>query len=388
YLTGFPEPEAVAVLSPHGSAPFTLFVRPRDPEREVWTGERIGVERAGELFGADEVFPIDELEDHLSELLKPASRIYYPIGSGDALEDHIIQTVIAARRTRARSGQGPSGIEDLDALLSPLRLIKDADELSRMRVAADIGVAGHLAAMRRARPGVGEWELRAALEAEFIGAGGRVSFPSIVASGHNATVLHYEENRCRMGSDDLVLIDAGAEWGGYSSDISRTFPVSGRFTRAQRDLYDVVLAAEEAAIVEVRPGALFTTVHEAAVRILAQGMLDLGLLPAGDLDGVIERGEYRQFYLHQTSHWLGLDVHDAGPYQQNGAPITLVPGMVLTIEPGLYIPADEEDVPERFRGIGIRIEDDVAVTEDGGELLTRGVPVDPEKVEEIIRGGE
>ncbi len=390
YLAGFPEPEAVAVIAARdGVAHLTLFVRPRAPEREAWTGKRIGVEAAGARFGADAVHPIGELGERLPGLLRTAGSIHYPIGTGDALEALVVGAIRSARSARPRSGVGPTALVDLDATTAGMRVVKDAHELDRMRVAARIGAAGHIAAMRRARPGVGEWELQAALEAEFraLGADGP-AFPSIVGAGENATILHYTENRRRLREGDLVLIDAGAEWGMYCSDITRTFPASGRFTAAQRDLYEVVLAAEEAAIDAVRPGAPFTDVHDAAVRTLVRGFLDLGILPAGEPDGLIESGDYKRFYLHQTSHWLGIDVHDAGPYRQAGEPVKLVPGMVLTIEPGVYIPADAEGVPEEFKGVGIRIEDDVVVTEDSREVLTRGVPVEVEAVEGLLKREE
>lgn len=387
YLTAFPEPEAVAVISPHTDAgPLTLFVRPRAPEREAWTGARIGVERAAEMFGADAVYPISDLPGKLPELVRPATRIHYPVGIGGEVERLVTGVILAARGSRPRTGVGPIGVEDLDVLTAPLRIVKDTDELDRMRVAAEIGAAGHLAAMRHVRRAEGEWELQAALEAEFLAKGAETAFPSIVGSGENATVLHYVENRRRWEKDDLVLIDAGAEWGMYCSDITRTFPASGKFTGVQRDLYDLVLASEEAAIAAVRPGASFADPHEAAVCVLVRGMLDLGIL-SGDESGIIESGEYKRFYLHQTSHWLGLDVHDAGAYRDRHGAVILRPGMVLTIEPGIYLPLAASGVPERLRGIGIRIEDDVVVTETGREILTREVPVDPSEIELIIAGG-
>ncbi len=386
YLTGFPEPEAVAVISPHEEAgPLTLFVRPRAPEREAWAGSRHGLEGAKERFGADAVHSIEALDEKLPDLLRPADRVHFPIGGPDDLERMVLEILVSARKTRPRAGVGPTGIEDLDVLTSRLRLIKDSEELDRMRTAARIGAAGHLAAMRLARPGVGEWELRAALEAEFVALGGDAAFLSIVGSGSNATILHYVENTRRTKEDDYVLIDAGAEWGMYCSDITRTFPVSGRFVGPRADLYDVVLAAREAAIAAVRPGAPVSATHDAAVRVLVQGMLDFGLL-AGDIDGVIESGDFKRFYLHQTSHWLGLDVHDAGPYRQGDEPIPLAPGMVLTVEPGLYVPADATDVPDVLRGLGIRIEDDVVVTAEGHEILTNMVPVERDEIEAVMRG--
>lgn len=388
YLTGLLEPGSCVVLTPHDeSHRFTLFIRPRDPERETWSGRRIGVEAAAERFGADAVYPIDELWTRLPDLLAPADAIFYPIDLIPELDAHALAAVVRARAGRARRGTGPTGIVDLEEVMGPLRLIKEPNEVERMRVAGRIAAAGHREAMRAAAPGVGEWEVQAALEATFLRAGAAPpAFPSIVGAGANGTILHYVENNARIGDEELVLIDAGAEWGMYCSDITRTFPASGRFTAAQRDLYDLVLAAEYAAIEKVRPGALFTDVHEAAVRVLTQGMLDLGILRDLSLESAIETGAFRRYYIHQTSHWLGLDVHDAGPYREGGEAVVLREGMVLTIEPGIYLPEGDDALPEPYRGIGIRIEDDALVTAAGCELLTRDVPVDPTEVEALVRG--
>jgi Xaa-Pro aminopeptidase len=388
YLSGFPEPEAVLVLTPFDAEQrFTLFVRPRDPEREVWNGFRYGVDGARERFGADAVYPIGELDERLAGLVEPAERILYPLGASAAFDRRILALVERFRRTRPRSGKGPWVVEDPGVRLGEMRLIKDDHEIAAMKKAAEVSAAGHRAAMAAARPGVGEWAVEAALEGAFRSAGARgPAFPSIVGSGPNATTLHYVSNDRMLESGDLVLVDAGAEWGMYCGDITRTFPASGRFSEPQRVLYEVVLAAEEAAIAAIGPGAPFSAVHDAAVRVLVAGMVENGLL-AGEVDELIESGAYRRFYMHQTSHWLGLDVHDVGPYSVNGESVTLRPGMVLTVEPGIYISADAEDVPERFRGIGIRIEDDVLVTDAGHEVLTRAVPVGVEEVENIVGQG-
>jgi Xaa-Pro aminopeptidase len=388
YLTGLEEPESCAVLAPrHPEHRFTLFVRPRHPEREAWTGARLGVEGARERLGADAVHDIAELEQRLPELVGDVDRILYPIGTRPELDRKMAELIRGARRTRARSGTGPLALEDLEPTLGELRVVKDAHEVERMRTAARIAVQGHRAAIRSVRPGAGEWEVEAALEGTFrsLGATGP-AFPSIVGSGANATTLHYVANQRRILAGELVLIDAGAEWGMYCSDITRTVPASGRFTAPQRAVYEVVLAAEEAGIAAIRPGAPLDAVHHAAVRVLTEGMQRLGLL-TGEVDELVESGAYRRFYLHQTSHWLGLDVHDVGPYRDEAAPVPLRPGMVLTVEPGLYIPTDADDVPEPFRGIGIRIEDSVLVTADGAEPLTRELPVDPEEVERLVGGG-
>lgn len=388
FLTGFGEPEAVAVLTPHDPAHrFTLFVRPRDPSRETWTGPRAGVEGARERFGADAAYPIEELGERLHKLLEPADAVWLALGVNAELDRLVTESLRKFRVSRPRSGKGPWDVRDPGAVLDATRLVKEPNEVERMREAARVSAQGHLAAMRVARPGVGEWELEAALDGTFrrLGAFGP-SFPSIVGSGANATVLHYVTNDRVVADGDLVLVDAGAEVGMYCGDITRTWPVSGRFSPAQREVYDLVLEAEEAAIAAVGPGVPFSQIHEVTLRVLVPGMVRLGLLE-GEPEALVEQGAYRRFYMHQTSHWLGLDVHDAGPYRERGGDfVTLRPGMVLTIEPGLYIPV-ADDIPERLRGIGVRIEDDVLVTEEGHEILTRDVPVRPEEVEALVGSG-
>jgi len=387
YLTGFPEPQAVAVISSVPDAdPLTLFVRPQSPDHEAWSGARIGLERAAEEYGADRVYPIADLATRLPELLAGAERIHYPIGAVPHVDDLILESIAVARRSRPRSGKGPTALVDLDSRMGRMRLLKDEHELERMRVAGRIAAAGHLAAMERTRPGVGEWEIQAEVERVFRDLGAAApAYQTIVGAGANATVLHYIANSARLRDTDLLLIDAGAEWGMYCSDITRTIPASGVFTPEQRDLYDVVRAAEEAGIAAAVPGSSFTGVHDAAVRVLVKGMVDLKIL-VGELDEIIEAGSYKRFYLHGTSHWLGLDVHDAGPYRLDGDWVDLTPGMVLTVEPGIYISEDATDVPAAFRGVGIRIEDDVVITASGNEILTRGVPVDPREIEAIMSG--
>jgi Xaa-Pro aminopeptidase len=388
YLTGLAEPEAVAVLTPHDPAQrFTLFVRPRDPEREVWNGPRVGVEDAARVFGADAAHPIGELAERLPALLRPADRIVYSPGTSTEMDERVIDALRAARRSRARSGEGPTGTEDLAVHLDPLRRVKGPEEIEAMRVAAEISVAAHLAAMAAAREGAGEWEVQAELDGTMrrLGATGP-AFPSIVASGHNATVLHYTANDRRIDRDELLLIDAGAEWGMYCSDITRTLPASGAFTPAQRELYEIVEAAESAGIAAVRPGAPFSGIHDAALEVLVDGMLRVGLLQAADRAEAIASGAFRRFYMHQTSHWLGLDVHDVGVYREGGESVPLEAGMVLTVEPGIYVPPDAADVPERFRGIGIRLEDSVLVTATGHDVLTGALPIRAAEVEAMVRG--
>ncbi|MDB4948374.1 MAG: Xaa-Pro aminopeptidase [Gemmatimonadetes bacterium] len=385
YLTGFAEPGAVVVLTPHDDeARFTLFVRPRDPERETWTGRRAGVEGAVERFAATAAHPIDELPDRLLKLLEPADAVWYSLGASAEMDRRIVEQMKRFRGTRPRSGKGPWDVRDTAALLERMRLVKEPAEIERMRQAATLTARAHRAAMAAARPGMGEWELEAVLDATYRRAGGwGPSYPSIVGSGDNATILHYTTNDRVLADGTLVLVDSGGELGMYCADITRTFPANGRFTRTQRAVYDIVLAAEEAGIAAVQPGAPFSDVHDAAVGVLVRGLVSLGVLE-GEPDALVEAGDHKRFYMHQTSHWLGLDVHDAGPYRgRDGSPVTLEPGMVLTVEPGLYFPV-EDDVPEALRGIGVRIEDDVLVTADGHEILTRDVPVAADEVEALV----
>jgi Xaa-Pro aminopeptidase len=389
YLTGFPEPGAVAVLTPHDTeARLTLFVRARDPERETWTGRRAGVEGARERFAADAAFPIAELDEQLAKLLEPADAVWYSLGANAEMDARIVKRMKAFRSSRPRSGKGPWDVRDPAALMDRWRLVKEPGEIERVREACRLSARGHLAAIRAARPGVGEWELEAVLDSTYRRAGGwGPSYPTIVGSGENGTILHYTLNERVIEPGDLVLIDSGAELRMYCGDITRTIPASGRFTEIQRQVYDIVLAAEEAAIAAVGPGAAFSEIHDAAVRALAEGLIALGVLE-GTVEEAIESTSYKRFYMHQTSHWLGLDVHDAGPYRErDGSWIALEPGMVLTVEPGLYFPV-EDDVPEALRGIGMRIEDNVLVTPAGHEILTRDVPVAPEEIEALVGAGE
>jgi Xaa-Pro aminopeptidase len=389
YLTGFTEP-GVAVLTPHdGEHRFTLFVRPRDPERETWNGPRAGVEGALERFGADAAYPLEALEETLKPLLEPAAAIWYALGSDDAMDRRITGWVREWRLRRARTGKGPSDVMDPAGVLDPMRVVKEPGEVELIRRACRLSADAHRAAMRAARPGVGEWELASVVNAAFTAAGPECApaYPTIVGSGVNATVLHYTLNRRRAEAGDLVLIDAGAEWAMYCGDITRTFPVGGRFTPPQRAVYEAVLRAEEAAIAMVRPGVTVAEIHDATRAVLARELVALGLL-SGDPGELAQGDELKRFYMHQTSHWLGLDVHDAGDYRARGGDwLPLRPGMVFTVEPGIYVPADAEGAPAELRGIGVRIEDDVLVTEDGCEVLTRGVPVDPDEIERLVGAG-
>jgi len=375
WLTGFEEPEAVAVLSTQGDKPFTLFVRPRDKEKEIWTGRRAGTEGAMKIFGADQAFEVEKLDTELPKLLGAAHTLFYRVGGDDPEFDSRISRLLRNLRARARAGvNAPIRIEDPGQIVHELRLRKEPRELEAMRKAVELTRRGHLAAMKAGRPGAHEYELQALLEREFRHGGGRGwGYYPIVAAGENATVLHYNDNSVQIREGELVLIDAGAEYDLYTADVTRTFPASGRFTEVQRACYQLVLDAADACIAATRPGATIEGLHEKAVRILTEGMVKLGLLK-GDVDQLMRENAFRRFYMHRTSHWLGLDVHDVGSYSVDGKPRPLEPGMVFTIEPGLYIARDDESAPEQFRGIGIRIEDDILVTPSGQESLTRAIP--------------
>ncbi|MDR0736224.1 MAG: aminopeptidase P N-terminal domain-containing protein [Zoogloeaceae bacterium] len=375
YLTAFPEPDAALVLADGRSI---LFCREKDAAKEVWEGFRYGPEAAKEVFGFDAAFPFSSLEAQLPQLLADRSALWHSLGQDAESDARIIRALNAVRGMCRTGKRPPARIHDVRQTLDAMRLIKDAAELVLMQEAADIAAAGHLRAMRACRPGKFEHELEAELIYEFRrrGAAGHAYAP-IVAGGGNACVLHYVENDKRLPDAGLVLIDAGCEVRGYAADISRTFPVNGRFSAVQKDCYEIVLAAQAAAVAAIRPGAGFDAPHVAAARILTQGMVDLRLL-SGTVDGLVESGAYQRFYMHRTGHWLGLDVHDAGDYKQGETWVPLAPGMTLTVEPGLYIrPA--ADVPEHLHNLGIRIEDDVVVTKRGCRVYTRA----PKTVAEI-----
>ncbi len=415
YLTGFPEPESAIVLVADGDAGESiLFCRDRNEERETWDGFRFGPEAARERFGFDRSLPFASLDEELPRLLADRPTLWYALGSDEAL-DARVHRWLGAVRAQARAGvAAPARAFDLRAVLDEMRLVKDQHEIATMRRAAQISAAAHVRAMRATRPGCHEYEIEAELLHEFRRNGSQSpAYGSIVAGGRNACVLHYRANDARLADGELLLIDAGCELDGYASDITRTFPVGGRFSGPQRTLYEIVLGAQRAAIDATRPGARFIEPHEAAVRVLAQGMIDCGLL-AGSLDGVIESGAYRRFYMHRTSHWLGMDVHDCGDYREPGAPApaaatpagaaepaaatqpaapadsgkpwrVLAPGMVLTVEPGIYVRA-ADDVPAAYRDIGIRIEDDALVTASGCEIITIDAPRSVDDIEALMRG--
>jgi len=374
YLSGFAEPEAViALVARDGGDQQLLFCRDKNEEREIWDGFRYGPDAAREIFGFDAAHPIAALATMLPDLASDQPALYTPLGLFPTW-DRMIADLLNEVRGRARTGvSAPEEIVDVRQPVDAMRLVKDAHETALMRRAAAISAGAHRRTMQRTRPGWYEYQVEAELAHEFLHHGAQaVAYPSIVAGGPNACVLHYRSNDRLLQDGELLLIDAGCEFGSYASDITRTFPVNGRFTGPQREVYELVLATQQACIDAVKPGADFHDYHKVAERVLAQGYIDLGLLDAS-LDEALESGSYKQFYMHRAGHWLGLDVHDAGLYQVKGTSQKLVPGMVLTVEPGTYIrPAD--NVPERFWNIGVRIEDDILVTADGTENLTAATP--------------
>lgn len=395
YLTGWPDPEAALLLRKGAEKPYMLFVQSRDPERETWTGRRHGPEGAVTLFGADEAHPWDELAGQLPALLTGTHTLHYAFAE-DAERDRLVAGSVQRARRLARRNHlpVPDAFIDPSRLLHELRLKKTDEELAVMQRAADITAEGHRNAMARTAPGVFEYELESELLHTFRRRGGTgPGYSCIVGGGVNATILHYITNDCALQDGDLVCVDAGCEVSGYTADVTRTWPVNGTFTDAQRELYQLVLDAELAAIALCKPGSTFMEVHEATQRHLTQGLVRLGFLE-GDaddkdcIDTLVADEKYKRWYMHGTSHWLGLDVHDVGSYNRAGQSRPLEPGMVLTIEPGLYVPADDEQAPERFRGIGIRIEDDVCITDGEPRVLTAAIPKTIEDVEAAVRAGK
>ncbi|ASL02066.1 aminopeptidase P N-terminal domain-containing protein [Xanthomonas citri] len=387
YLSGFAEPEAVLVLVPgrrHGEA--ILFCRERDAEREAWDGPREGQEGAVERYGMDDAYPIDDVDEILPGLLEGRSRVYYHFGRDVDFDLKLIGWLKRVREQVRHGAQPPHEFLELGHLLHEQRLFKSRDEIALMQQAADISVRAHRAAMRLARPGVHEYELQAEVEREFRAADAWPAYGSIVGTGSNACVLHYRANNARSRDGELVLIDAGAEYRGYAADITRTFPVNGRFAPAQRALHDLVGAAQAAALAQARPGVAYEAGHLAAVETLTEGLLRLGLLK-GKLERNIADGHYKRFYRHKTGHWLGLDVHDVGDYRLAGDSRLLEPGMVFTIEPGLYVSADDTSVEAKWRGIGIRTEDNVLITADGHRVLTDALARSADEIEAEMAGG-
>jgi Xaa-Pro aminopeptidase len=382
FLTGFTEPEALAVIAPGCEKRFTLFVRPRDPERETWTGRRHGLDGAREKFGADQAFPVENLAKELPKLLDGADEVQYIPGDDRAIDELILQALNELRAGERRGMRAPTRIGDLRKTLHEIRLIKDDDALEKMRRAAAITAEAHTAAMRAARGGVSETEIEALIDYTFRRRGGLPGYGTIVGGGNNATILHYVDNCDALTAGQLLLVDAGCEVDGFTADVTRTYPIGARFSPAQRRAYEIVLDAEKRCIAAVRPGATVDGIHAMAVEILTRGMVELGLLH-GEPAQLIESGAFRKYYMHRTSHWLGMDVHDVGAYALDGQPRPLAAGMVLTVEPGLYVPLEDETAPAALRGLGIRIEDDVLVTADGHEILTRAIPKEPDEIEAL-----
>ena len=390
YLTGFEEPESICVIAPeHPKHQYILFVRPKNKQAEIWNGKRVGVRDARKRYGADKAYPIEEFDEKIGEYLQGAERLYYTLGSNEDVDTEILARFTRSVRSRVRSGKGIDTLVDPSPILSEMRLIKNEMELQRIRQATEITVAGHVAAMKAARPGLYEYQLESLVESTFRmnGAGG-AAFPTIVASGGNATILHYTTNDCEIEDGKLVLIDAGAEYGRYCGDVTRTFPANGTFTKAQREVYQIVLDAHYAIIDGIRPGVSIDEPHQKSIELLTEGMLSLGLL-TGKAQKLIKKDKYRQFYMYRIGHMLGLDVHDVNCiHEANGDFKTFQPGMVITIEPGLYVADDTKDVPSKYLGIGVRIEDDILVTESGNENLTSGVPKEIDEIEALIGGAK
>lgn len=388
YLTGFEEPESACLLLPHGKKEkYVLFVRPRNPQEEVWVGHRAGVDGAVKRFGADKAYPISELPKRLEEYLAGTKVFYFQMGTRPEA-DKLITEKFNGLRARARAGlSAPSDLRDPAAIIHEMRLIKSAEEIKALRAACDASAKAHEMAMRATQPGMNEYEIDAVLKYFFRDSGSpRMGYPTIVASGENATTLHYNENNRKMKSGDLLLIDAGTEIDYMTADITRTFPVNGKFTKEQKAVYSVVLDAQYAAIRHVKPGVTFNSVHDVAVKKLVEGLKNLGILK-GPVQKLIEKKSYARFYMHRTGHWLGMDVHDCGAYYMNEKSRKLEKGMVLTVEPGLYFRAEEKFYPSKFRGIGVRIEDDVLVTSKGSEVLSRKAPKTVAELEAIVGKG-
>ncbi len=387
YLSGFPEPDAVLVLIPgreHGE--YVLFCRDKDKEREIWDGYRAGPAGATADYSADDAFPIDDIDEILPGLIEGRERVYYAMGK-DANFDKRVMDWINSIREKVRSGATPPGeFLDLDHYLHDMRLFKSAAELRIMEQAAQISAEAHVEAMKACEPGMYEYQLDAIIQHHCAMCGGREpAYTTIVGGGGNACVLHYIENNQKLKNNDLVLIDAGCELHGYAADITRTFPVGGKFTTEQAAIYDIVLAAQHAAMEVIAPGRNWNEPHEASVKVITAGLIDLGLL-SGSLEENIEKGLYKAFYMHRIGHWLGMDVHDVGDYKIHGEWRVLEPGMVMTVEPGIYVSPSNDQVDSRWRGIGIRIEDDVAVTKEGHRVMTSAVPKERIEIEALMAG--
>jgi Xaa-Pro aminopeptidase len=388
YLTGFPEPDAIAVIAPSNKKnPYTLFVRPRDPKMETWYGRREGTEGAVKNYGADKALPIERFEQELAKLVNGHEKLYYRLGVDQKLDQKILQYLSVQRFRRLKTAYPPHTIVDPITLIHEMRLHKTPEEIGVMQKSADLAVEAHVLAMQKTKPGMNEYQVEAIIENYFKenGASG-VAYNSIIGGGSNACILHYVENNRQLKDGDLLLVDAGAQYQGYASDITRTFPVNGRFTKAQREVYDIVLDVEMACLEATKKGNTIKQRQELSIELLTEGMKQLGLLK-GKTKELIKKKAYEKYYMHGVGHYLGMDVHDAGRYftdakAKNSRPFAA--RMVLTVEPGLYIPPDDKDAPSKYRGIGIRIEDDVLVTEDGNVNLTAKCPKQAEEIEELM----
>jgi len=385
YLTGFNEPESVLILAPeHSEHKEIIFVRPKDRNQEIWTGKRLGVENAKDELGVDIAYSINDLDSNISKYFENIENIYYTIGGNENLDTRVLNLLKQLRGKRYESLRGPVAIIDPADIIRDMRVIKDSHEINLIRKAIEITSEGYISAMKSTRPNMYEYELQAILEYVFMKNGSNEpAYPSIVGAGANATCLHYDTNNCMIKDGDLILIDAGAEYGHYSADITRTFPANGRFSDVQRILYSVVLDAQLSAIEEIKPGNRLDAYHEKAVDVITDRLIDIGLLK-GEKEKIKEEKSLSKFYMHGTGHWLGLDVHDVGSRKNGDEMRVFEPGMIVTVEPGLYIAEDLEDVDEQYKGIGIRIEDDVLVTENGNEVLTSSVPKKIEDIEMIM----
>lgn len=385
YLTGFEEPDSLAVIKPETEPKYTLFVRPRDPEREIWDGRRAGVEGAKSDFGAGEAFPREEFNAKLAEFLDGAEVLYYRLGVDRELDDTIIKEISRMRGWNRKPIHPPQTIVDPATIVHEMRVLKSEDEIAIMQTAADIAAEAHCEAMKATKPGMQEYQIEALIEQIFRRRGAAApAYTSIVGAGANATVLHYINNDGELRDGDLLLVDAGAEYKGYASDITRTYPINGRYSKPQREIYDLVLKAQMACVELVRPGVTHDQLKQHSIEVLTEGMVELGLLE-GKTEELIKEKKYEKFYMHGLGHMLGIDVHDVGQYYFGQDSRALEPGVVMTVEPGLYISPDTKDVPEKYLGIGVRIEDDVLCTNNGPRVLTSKVPKDPGQIEELMK---
>jgi Xaa-Pro aminopeptidase len=389
YLTGFPEPEAIVVLIPgRKQGQCVLFCRERDPSMETWNGRRAGLEGAMQRYGVDDAFPITDVDEILPGLMENKKRVFYSMGNHRDLDQRMIEWLKEVRKKGRAGVHAPGEFVSLDHLLHDMRLFKSKAEIDAMKTAARISAEAHCRAMQHCKPGMMEYQIEAEIVHHFMASGCRhAAYPSIVGGGANGCILHYTENDAELKDGDLLMIDAGAEYDSYAADITRTFPINGKFSDAQKALYEVVLAAQYAAIEAVKPGNHWNDPHDAAVKMLTKGLIKLGILK-GTPAKLIKEEAYRPFYMHRTGHWLGMDVHDVGDYKIDGQWRVLEPGMVLTVEPGLYIPAGSKGVAKKWWDIGIRIEDDVLVTRTGHEVLTSGVPKEVIEIEVLMAGGK